>query len=457
MTLRPLHPTHERPLKGGRERGFLLLAVLVIVMLASMVVLSLLFRLRAEQAGFQASMGTEQAWAAVNSGVQQAMHVVTSAPLDPSVWENNPALFRHQLVVDDGSDRWYFTLYSPPKEGDTELRYGLIDEARKLNLNVATAEMLSKATALGPQLIQEIAGDNPLLTNAVDTLALAHQQFSTFDELLRLPSCTPGFLYGEDANHNFKLDPNEDDGRLQFPPDDADGRLFLGLQETATVWTYEFDIASDGSPRLQLNSPKPSVPEFVVPPQTMAFIQAAWENRRLFRSPAELLEAKEKFKNADGKEVEVESGVGVAELPAVLDQLTTTFAPKLTGLVNVNTASIQVLQAVPGLTQAHAEAIIQVRESLPIESRQSIAWLYRESILNAADFKAVAPFLTARSYQFRFNAIGYALPSGRFRVFEIVIDTADRQPRILYARDITRFGVPFALAPSETPVVPTNL
>jgi len=428
--------------------------VLVIVMLASMVVLSLLFRLRAEQAGFQASTGAEQAWSAVNSGVRQAMQVLTLAPLDPAVWENNPGLFRHQLVADDGSDRWYFTLYSSPKEGEVEPRFGLIDEGRKLNLNVATADMLSKATALGPQLIQEIAGDNPLLTNVVDALAPVHQQFSTFDELLRLPGCTPGFLYGEDANRNFRLDPNEDDGRLQFPPDDADGRLFLGLQEVATVWTYEFDIASDGSPRLQLNTPRETVPEFVLPAKAAAFVEAAWKNRRLFKTPAELLEAKEKFKDAEGKDVEVESGVGAGELPVILDQLTTTFAPKLTGLVNVNTASMAVLQAIPGMTQAHAEAIVQVRETLPIEARNSIAWLYREAILNAAEFKAVAPFLTARSQQFRCNAIGYALPSGRFRIFEIVIDTADRSPRLLYARDITRFGVPFALTPPETIAAP---
>ena len=31
------------------------------------------------------------------------------------------------------------------------------------------------------------------------------------------------------------MDPNEDDGLLQFPPDDSDGQLFLGLQEVAAV------------------------------------------------------------------------------------------------------------------------------------------------------------------------------------------------------------------------------
>ena len=48
--------------QNSSRRGFLLIVVLVIVMLASMVALSLLFRVRAEQGSFAAAMGTEQAW-----------------------------------------------------------------------------------------------------------------------------------------------------------------------------------------------------------------------------------------------------------------------------------------------------------------------------------------------------------------------------------------------------------
>ena len=62
---------------------------------------------------------------------------------------------------------------------------------------------------------------------------------------------------------------------------------------------------------------------------------------------------------------------------------------------------------------------------------------------------AYAPFITARSSQFRFNVIGYALPSGRYRIFEVVIDTADKQPQVSYLRDITKLGLPFALPSSQ--------
>ena len=66
------------------ERGFLLIVVLVITVLASMVALSLMFRLQAEQASFAASASSEQGWYAAMSGIQQTMQVAKNGTLDPS-------------------------------------------------------------------------------------------------------------------------------------------------------------------------------------------------------------------------------------------------------------------------------------------------------------------------------------------------------------------------------------
>ena len=464
--------THVRSMQIGAAtphgNGFILIVVLVVVVLASMVALSLLFRMRAEQAAFSASVGSEQAWFTAMSGIQQAMEIAKAHRNETAEWNNNPGAFRHQLVVDDGSDKWYFTIFTAGGAEDEGVRYGMTDETRKLNLNKATAEMLSRATVLSPQQIEAITGAS--LTNspsAADPLSLdtelllggpVRPHFSTLDDLLKLQGFTPGVIYGEDANRNYNLDPNEDDGVLLFPPDDSDGALFLGLREVATVFAYEFDVAADGSPRFQLNSTNRSVPEFIIPEKTAAFIEAAWSNKVIFKNPAELLEAKLKIKGSDGKEAEIESGVGAKELPMVLDQLTTTFEARLIGLININTADVKVLRAIPGISDAKAEVIVQNREGLSAELKQSPAWLYSESVLTVDEFKRAAPHLTARSLQFRFNVVGYSLPSGRYRVYEVVIDTADKQPQILYLRDITRFGLPFPLpsADEETQNVQTQ-
>ena len=438
------------------KRGFLLIAVLVIVVLASMVALSLLFRMRAEQAAFSASAGSEQAWHAAMSGIQQAMHLAKRGGPDANIWQNNPSALRHQQVLDDGSDKWYFTVFTPAPPEEESVRFGMVDENRKLNLNKATAEMLSACTVLSPQQIEAITGSSLTNTQSMaDPLSIdvilggpMRPHFSTMDELLKLPGFTPGVIYGEDANHNYHLDPNEDDGVLLFPPDDSDGQLFLGLQEVATVFAYEFDIAADGSPRFQLNSTNRTVPEFIIPEQTAAYIEAAWSNKVIFKTPAELLEGK-LTNTVDGKPVEISSGVGAKELPTILDQLTTTFEARLVGPINVNTASAKVLQTIPGINEAKAEIIAQTREALNEELKKSPAWLYSEGILNAPEFTRASPHITTRSQQFRFNVLGYALPSGRYRVYEVVIDTADKAPQILYLRDITRFGLPFALPSAD--------
>jgi len=66
---------------GSRGRGFILVAVLIVVMLASMVVVSLLFRLQAEESATAAGAGSEQAWATAMSGIYEAMRVVGAAPV----------------------------------------------------------------------------------------------------------------------------------------------------------------------------------------------------------------------------------------------------------------------------------------------------------------------------------------------------------------------------------------
>jgi hypothetical protein len=57
----------------------------------------------------------------------------------------------------------------------------------------------------------------------------------------------------------------------------------------------------------------------------------------------------------------------------------------------------------------------------------------------------VAPYLTARSFQFRCHVLGYGLPSGRYRIAEAVIDVAGDVPAIIYLRDLTRLGIPFPI------------
>jgi type II secretory pathway component PulK len=447
------------PSRTGSRGGFVLVAVLVVVMLLSMVAVSLLFRVKADETASAAGAGTEQAWAAALSGIEQALRVGRQAGSGSFDWQDAPQLFKEQLVTDDGADRWYFTVYSSPdRDSRDPIRYGLTDEAGKLNVNRADPTNLMKLPRMTQTVADAIADyidtdDTPRTDGAeqeyYDALSQPYKirngPLATVDELLLVRGVTPALLYGEDANFNLILDPNEDDSDTTWPPDNSDGLLDLGLRQFVTANTYEFDHDKNGFPRTQLNDPDDPLPVADLPPAITNYIVALRTNKIAVAHAADLLEAKTQVKDASGHEVELESGVGKNELPLVLDLFTTTPEERLTGLININTATVAVLTTVPGIDEPLAESIVSARRGLSPLKRQTIAWLYTEEVVPADVFKAIAPFLTARGLQFSFHVVGYGVPSGRYRVLEAMIDCAPTQPVVTYVRDLTRFGMPFRI------------
>src|SRR5687767_7948156 len=317
--------------RSSTESAFVLIAVLIVIMLASMVAISLLFRLRAEDIASTAGAGAEQAAAAAMSGVQEAMRVAASASPGLLEWRDNPEAFKERLFYDDGVEKWYFTVYSAGEAETGVLRYGLTDEASKLDLNEASEAMLgrlpglkaSQAQALWDFLdIDNIPRPEGAEQEYYDTLptpyAVRNGPLASLDELLLVRGFTRGLLYGEDANGNFTLDANEDDGPAQFPPDNGDGRLDLGLRALVTIDCNDRDVDNDGVPRGNINDPQAKLFTNDLPASVVNYISTLRSNKVELMHVAELLEATGKFKDAKGKESEMVSGVGKEELPLIL-------------------------------------------------------------------------------------------------------------------------------------------
>lgn len=147
------------------------------------------------------------------------------------------------------------------------------------------------------------------------------------------------------------------------------------------------------------------------------------------------------------------ANAGSSELPAVMGKLTTRSGAQQ-GVVNVNTAPADVLAALLVSTnridtptaQQLGKQITEARYNLDPDTRATTAWLYTQGLLNADQFKAVAPLLAARGYQYRIRCVGFGVPCGRYRVLEAVIDLSPGAPaKIAYLRDITRLGQPLKL------------
>ena len=264
-----------KPRESHRVRkgsGFVLVGVLIVVMLLSMIALSVLFRMRSEETAGATGSTSEQGWASAMSGVREAMRLAPTFQSGDTTWMDAPERFKDRMLYDDGTEEWRWTLYSANPEGG--IRFGLTDEASKLNLNSATTSMVSRLPGMKASLTDALldfldADDVPRPEGAEQEYYNALPQpyrmhngpLSTVEQLLLVRGFSPSVVLGEDANRNFSLDPNEDDGDEREPPDDADGRLQPGLLPLLTVYSREPNTDRSGNRRFNLNTPGAALTE----------------------------------------------------------------------------------------------------------------------------------------------------------------------------------------------------
>ncbi len=465
---------HERRALSIRPRGVVLLAVLIVITMSAMVAASLLFRMRAETATSAATLSGDQAHDAAMSGIDTVIAMLTAPPLegalpplsDTSLWLDNPDMLKNQLVVDDGANRWYFTIYAPSSVDPDSPRFGVIDETGKVNINIAPDEVLLSLPGMTPELLDTL---RDYLDNNDETRPDGAEQdyydqlptpylirngpLTTLEELLLVKGFNASILYGEDANFNGLLEPNEDDGDESFPPDDNDGQLNRGLLGAATVDTTGPDTDAEGNQRINLNGRNSNLRDTGLSDATISFIESVRADGVQFTHPSQLLGMTHRVQRNDRRSgltqgQTLRSPVDATDLPIVMDKLTTNPGGRrvpIFGLLNVNTASVAALAALPQIDATLAQQIAETRVTLDPQQLTSTAWLYTEGLLDEEAYKAVAPLLTPRGYQFRIRSIGFGVPSGRFRIMEVIVDFAQDPPRIVYQRDLTRLGLPFPL------------
>jgi hypothetical protein len=458
-----------------------LLGVLVFIFLLSMITLSLLFQSRGDETAGQATSGAEQAWSAAMSGVAEAMRLAAAAPPGSTDWQDDPVMFRAREVYQDGDEHWFFTVFSPADSGSlVDVRYGLSDEASRLNLNHPGNADLTRIPGLTPALVsslRQFIGQAPTSPNSSDGNALdqsfappepvpfdptqivsaagvpSHGPLATLDELLLVPGFSRDLLHGAPPTAaDLSLSSTNADGP-QFAPEDSRPKRNRGLDQYLTVFSRDPNRSTSGQPRCNLNDPNAPLPTSDLPAGFSNYVAAARAAKIQFSHCCEALEATVTASDDRGVDMQVSSGITKENLPLVLDLFGADSQDAHEGLVNVNTASAVVLATLPGIDLPLAESIVSTRTGLSPERRTTVAWLYQEGVVDAAKFKAIAPAFTARSTQFRFDVIGYGLPSGRYRVLEVVIDLEKTVPRILYLRDITRLGLPINLK-EENPAKP---
>mgnify|MGYP000908190185 CR=1 FL=1 len=333
------------------------------------------------------------------------------------------------------------------QSGRSELVFELTDESAKLNLNTASAEMLEFLPGMTPALAAAIIdwrdSNSELTVNGAEDetyqrlnppYRCKNAPFDSLDELRLVAGMYPEILYGEDANLNGVLDPNENDGDTSPPLDNRDGQLDSGILEYLTVWSRESNAA-----RTNLNDPQ----------GLATVLQETLGNERA----TEVLLGLGGGQGGQGGqgggntnltlnfrsllEFHVRSGLTPEEFMLVETNLTATTNAFTPGLVNVNTASESVLACIPGIGVDLAATLVAARQ-VNASSGSSLSWV--KDVLGDAQAIQAGPYLTAQTYQFTADIAAVGQYGRGYQRVKFVFDTTEASPRILYRQDLTHLG-----------------
>jgi hypothetical protein len=132
-------------------------------------------------------------------------------------------------------------------------------------------------------------------------------------------------------------------------------------------------------------------------------------------------------------------------LASLLDVVTVNQQTTLPGLVNVNTAPAEVLAALPGMDEEIAQSIDEYRTQGGNDF-SSVVWLLDVEAVGQARFLQLLPSITARSFQYRVDAVGVAGARNVFRRVSVVLDRSRPEVPAIAWRDVTDWGAPLDLA-----------
>jgi type II secretory pathway component PulK len=347
------------------------------------------------------------------------------------------------VIVGSGA----FWIIRPDFDNDRQYALGLVDEASRLNLNTATAGMLSRLpnmdSALAACIVDWRDADETANANGgaesqyyllgANAYRCKNASFETTDELLMVKDFTAELLDGEDANLNHTLDVNEDDGETSDPYDNADGKLDRGLRAYVTTFSYEpATPAGTGAvttgTRINVNSASSaSISAMLSPHVSSSRLQQVVGRAvalRPFRSPLDFA---------------ARTGLTQAEFAPVAPLVLAGTPRKMVGLINISTAPAEVLACLPGLSETDVTALLAKRTDASTDL-STVAWVL--GTITPAKASGIGDYVTANSWQFSADIVTVA-PGGRaFRRCRVVIDAAVSPAKVVYFRDLTDRGWP---------------
>jgi DNA uptake protein ComE-like DNA-binding protein len=461
---------HDRPVSRHQRHceGSVLVAVLWCLALLSVVVISVLHTARINLLVVKNYGDRIQAHYLAVAGIEKA-----KALLFQDARERSRTGLNHSGQLSDSADqfrdarlgRGQFRVFhrGRPDEGGGVL-FGISDEESRLNVNIASLQELGMLNAQTPAAMTPdvVAGildwrdeDNTVTQGGAEAeyyLAMQPPRMPrngplpTIRELLGVRGVTPELLLGKDQQQNGLTD--LDDQSSQTPVTDVTDLGWAGLLTTDST---THNVSGAGIDRVNVQSADQTTLTGVKGiTDDIAKAIVAYRGQNPLKSLADLLDVvaapNQNQAGQPGQPGQAANPRGQSGRPPnqnsagqgpqntnpqgpkvidenllmdIADDLTVDSGNDQPGLVNLNTASLEVLVCLPGLNRELAQAIISFRQSNGFFP--NIAWLLKVPRMNHDIFKQVAPRVTARSETYRILCEGKIPSSGaRQRIQEIV-------------------------------------
>ncbi len=341
-----------------RRRGGVLIVVLVMLVVLTSLVLLMAQSMRTEAAGASNEMARLKAEAVADGAVVYLRALLAATP---GVLPPDASLQREAVRVGDG----YFWLL---KHDVTQLQggytFGITDEASKLNINRASGDALSRlpnmTQELGYSIVDWRDPDEEMGIGGAESsyyLSLApsygakNESFYSLDELLMVKGFTRAVLYGGDKNRNMVQDPGE-----TAPSVTGGSNSFQAASQISGVADY---LTVYSAPYVSTSTTTGTTPLINVnggSGELMALISQTVGDRA-GTVMGNIIQGRPHRNLLD---FYVKSGMTLEQFKSIANKLTAAMPGSnatVAGLVNLNTASKEVLMTLGDMTESDAQTI----------------------------------------------------------------------------------------------------
>ncbi len=443
-----------------KRRASILVGLLWCVAILSLVVVSVLHTSRIDlmaqknygdriQAHYLALAGVEKAKALI---YQNARDRSRSQKNHTGELYNSPDRFR-----DIAFGRGKFRVFRRGRQDEGGgIIYGVSDEESRLNLNNATINELTNLDQMTAYIAGAImdwrgSGDSPATNGANADYYLSldppyqprNGPFETVRELLMVRGVTRDLLFDRDTHENGLLPAAGDGEDDSLSGDNLSSDTDGGWAGIVTVHSTDKNVSAGGQDRVNVQTADESALtgiHGITPAIARAIVSYRGQNQ--FQSIADLLDvtapnnqnqnqggnansgSNSGQDNSDQSSSDAQntsnsstsnsgnsnsgSGQKVIDqdlLIEIADEVSTTDSGQdLSGIINLNTASLNVLTCLPGVDRQLAQAIISYRQSSGFFA--NTAELLRVDGMTPAIFKQIAPLISTRSETYRILSEG---------------------------------------------------